>query len=228
MPILGNLSEFPLPEVLLLIGVRTGRLRLLDVPEYGVMDVDFSNGEAHALYLGKETFTECGDMVSRLSTVVQAQTGMFEFRTQVVTPVARPKALTVNELVMTLVCHVDEQMARQRIPVSPHCWYVLEVIQPEIWIEPDLLNFFLAARSFLVTGIHPDDLAERMNLDLSAVNKNLTNLRLLGQIKMIDGAETVPLANISVQEDITRKSSDFRRASRVGEIVKTSKLPPIK
>ena len=33
MPIVGNLSEFPLPEVLILIGLRTGRLRLLDVPE---------------------------------------------------------------------------------------------------------------------------------------------------------------------------------------------------
>jgi len=56
MPILGDLSEFPLPEVLLLIGVRTGRLRLLDVPEFGIMDVDFSNGEVQSMHMGKKNF----------------------------------------------------------------------------------------------------------------------------------------------------------------------------
>ena len=77
MPIIGNLSEFPLPEVLLLIGVRTGRLRLLDVPEFGIMDFDFSNGEAQAMHLGSKTLTEAGEMIEKLSAVVQARASMF-------------------------------------------------------------------------------------------------------------------------------------------------------
>lgn len=227
MPILGNLSEFPLPEVLLLIGVRTGRLRLLDVPEFEIMDIDFSNGETHALHLGDKTFTEIGDIIDKFSAIVQAQAGMFEFKSQPVTPVARPKPLTVNELVLSLICYVDEQLARQRAAVSPHCWYMLEITQPDIWIEPDLHTFFLAAQSYLATGIHPDDLAERMNLDISFVRKNLTNLRLLGQVKMIDGAETVPLVDVNMQKEISRKSSEFLRASRTaGEMKKISSNPP--
>ena len=214
MPILGNLSEFPLPEVLLLIGVRTGRLRLLDVPEFGVLDVDFFNGKAEAMHMGSRTFTDVRDMIDKLSAVVHAQGGMFEFRLQSVVPVARARPLMVNELVMSLVCHVDEQVARLKETASPHVWYILEVTQPDVWIEPELHGFFLAAQPFLVKGIHVEDLAERLGLDVSAVHINLTNLRLLGQIKMVDGASTVPLAGVKVQEEISRKSNEFLRAAQ--------------
>jgi len=230
MPIVGNLSEFPLPEVLLLIGVRTGRLRLLDVPEFGILDIDFSEGEAQAMHMGAKTFTEAGEMIEKLSAVVQAEGGIFEFRHFPVIPVARPRPLLINQLVMSLVCYVDEQMAREKALTSPHYWYVLEVTQPDIWIEPDLNAFFIRARSFLATGVHLNNLAERLKLDVSVVHQNLTNLRLLGQIKMVDGAETVPLAQIEVEEKVARKSNEFLRASRVASEIKkiTGKLPPMK
>lgn len=226
MPIIGNLSEFPLPEVLLLIGTRTGRLRLLEVPEFGIMDVDFSDGEAQAMHLGARTFTRVEEMIDKLSAVVQAEGGMFEFRLHPVIPVARERPLMINQLVMSLVCHVDEQLARLNATTSPNSWYVLESPEPEIWIEPELHLFFTAARAFLTTGVHVDDLAQRLELDISVVQKNLTNLRLLGLIKLVDGAQTVPLAAINVQAQVARKSNDFLRASRaIGEMKKvTAKL----
>src|SRR5476649_704437 len=157
MPILGNLSEFPLPEVLLLIGPRTGRLRLLDVPEFGILEVDFFNGEVHSLHIGSRTLTEVADLIDKLSAVVQAKGGMFEFKMHSIIPVARPRPLTITQLVMSLVCHVDEQIARQQ--AQPHHWYVLETPQPDIWIEPELYDFLATARSFLTTGAYCDDLA---------------------------------------------------------------------
>ena len=227
MPILGNLSEFPLPEVLLLIGARTGRLRLLDVPEFGVLDIDFFNGKAEAMHMGTTTFTDIAEMIDKLGAVVQAQGGMFEFRLQSVVPVDRSRPLMVNELVMSLVCHVDQQVARLKATASPNIWYVLEVSQPDIWIEPELNSFFIAARTYLVKGVHVDDLAEKMGLNVSVVHKNLTNLRLLGQIKMVEGAETVPLGGVNVKEEISRKSTEFQRASQAtGRLKKlTSKVP---
>jgi hypothetical protein len=228
MPILGNLSEFPLPEVLLLIGARTGKLRLLDVPEFGMLEIDFFNGEVHSLHIGQRTLTEITDLIDKLSAVVQANGGMFEFKMHSIVPVPRPRPLTITQLVMSLVCHVDEQIARQQS--APHHWYILETPEPEIWIEPELEQFFVATRAALTTGVYPNELAEKMNLDPAVVHKNLTNLRLLGLIKMIDGARTVPLTGVNVQEKVGRKSNEFLRASRaVGEIQRiTGKLPPIK
>jgi len=228
MPILGNLSEFPLPEVLLLIGARTGRLRLLDVPEFGILEVDFFNGEVHSLHIGNRTLTEISDLIDKLSTVVQMNGGMFEFKMHSIIPVPRPVPLTITQLVMTLVCHVDEKMARQQSVA--HHWYMLETPQPDIWIEPELHEFLAAARPSLAKGAYRDELAELLQQDPELVHKNLTNLRLLGLIKMIDGAETVPLTGVNVQEKVARKSNEFLRASRAaGEIHRhTGQLPKIK
>lgn len=230
MPILGNLSEFPLPEVLLLIGTRTGRLRLLDVPEFGIMDLDFSNSEVQAMHLGGQTLTLAEEMVAKLSAVVQSQSGMFEFRLQPVSSVPREQPIVVNQLVMSLVYHVDEQLLHQQRAISPKHWYILEVYPPEVWIEPELNVFFLQARPHLVSGIHLDQLSELLGLDVSLAHQNLTNLRLLGLIKLIDGSEG-PLApaKVEVEEKVSRMTNDFLRAQRAAsEINKiSSRLPAV-
>ena len=114
---------------------------------------------------------------------------MFEFKMHSNLPVARPRPLTITQLVMSLVCHVDEQVAHRHS--APHHWYMLEAPQPEIWIEPELHEFFLAAHPSLTTGAYRDVLAEQLKLDPLIVHKNLTNLRLLGLIKLVDGAAVV-------------------------------------
>jgi hypothetical protein len=230
MPILGNLSEFPLPEVLLLIGTRTGRLRLLDVPEIGIMDIDFSNGEVQAMHLGGQTFTVAEEMVAKLSAVVQSQAGMFDFNLHPVASVSREKPVLVNHLVMSLVYHVDEELLRQRMAMSPKNWYLLETSPPDVWIEPELNVFFLQARPHMVSGIHLDELAKLMGLDVSQVHQNLTNLRLLGLIKLMDGVEC-PLApiNVGVEEKVSRMSNDFLRAARATTVINkiTGRLPEV-
>ena len=220
MPILGNLSEFPLPEVLLLIGTRTGRLRLLDVPEFGIMNIDFSNGQVHALQIGNKILTESRDMIAKLSAVVQSQGGMFEFRIHPVESVLRQQPLLVNELVMSLVCYVDEQIAAQSTAAAMHHWYILEAYQPDIWIEPELHGFYILAMPHLAVGVHLDELAQKMDLPLSDVHRNLTNLRLLGLIKMIDGAKTPAGGEVDMEEKIARKSNEFLRASRAATEIK--------
>jgi hypothetical protein len=174
-------------------------------------------------------YTEAEEMIEKLSAVVQAQGGMFEFRIQTVAPVPRQRPLMTNQLVMALVCHVDEQMAREQEMVPSHYWYTLEMPEPDIWIEPELDSFFQATRQFLASGMHADELAQRLNLDISVVQRNLTNLRLLGVVKMVDGVKTVPLEDmeVSVEEEVSRKSNNFIRASRAAsEIVRISgKLP---
>jgi hypothetical protein len=229
MPILGNLSEFPLPEVLLLIGSRTGRLRLLDVPEFGIMDIDFSSGEVQALHLGNKVLTESGDLLAKLSAVVQAQGGMFEFQLHPVTSVSRAQPLLINQLVMALVCYVDEQVARQQVKPRSGQQYILEDPEPEIWIEPELNVFFIAARPFLIDGIHLDDLAKRLQMEVSQLHIHLTNLRLLGLVKLIDETDVAEMAERDVQEKISRKSNEFLRAARAAnELQKISKnLPKI-
>lgn len=230
MPIVGNLSEFPLPEVLLLIGARTGRLRLLDVPEFGIMDIDFSNGAVEAMHMAATTYVESKDMIAKLSSVVEMQTGMFEFRLQPVASVSRSQPLSVNELVMTLVCYVDEQLAQQGRAASVTHRFILTEPQPDIWIEPELDAFYLTARQFLTApGIHIHDLSRLLGLDMTTTTNNLTNLRLLGLVRSIDEEEAVQITETNVKDNISRKSNEFLRASRaINELQKiTAALPKL-
>ena len=230
MPIVGNLSEFPLPEVLLLIGARTGRLRLLDVPEFGIMDIDFSEGKIQAMHMADNTFTESEDMVAKLSAVVEMQAGMFEFRLQPVVSVSRAQPLMVNQLVMTLVCYVDEKLEQLRASSSVRHRFFLVESPPDIWIEPELNIFFIMARQFLTPpGIYLDDLAQQLGVDLAVVHQNLTNLKLLGFVMSIEEDKIDQPIEVNLDKTISQKAGEFLRASRaVGELRRvTGRLPKI-
>ncbi len=220
MPILGNLSEFPLPEILLLIGVRTGRLRLLDVPEFGLMDVDVSNGEVQAMHLGGEVFTERDEMIRKLSSVVQVQGGMFEFRMHPVASINREHPLRIDELVMTLVCHVDEQVALQKTLTSPDHRYVLVTPQPEIWVEPELNHFFHLSRQHLILGSSLYDLAKYLELDEQVVHMHLTNLRLLGLLSLVNINDNAQINELRKQGEVSRKSNEFLRVAQATKEIK--------
>jgi hypothetical protein len=114
MPLVGDLCDFPLPEVLMLIGMRSGRLLIWHVPLFGNLEVDFHEGEVQAMYAGREVIIDVDHMVANLSAVVQMPTCQFEFTTQTVKAVHRDNPVTINNLVMSLVCYVDEQVARQK------------------------------------------------------------------------------------------------------------------
>ena len=171
MPIVGNLSEFPLPEVLLLIGQRTGRLRLLDVPEFGVLDLDISNGAVQAMRVGADTITETRKMLDKLGAIVQSQCGMFEFRLVPVSVMVHLQALTIHDLAMKLVCYVDEQAAKLRQDATREC-HRLVIPQPEIWMEPELNQFFQAAIPLLSLGAPLEALAQTIH---SMVNEELSS-----------------------------------------------------
>src|SRR5271156_5112961 len=142
MPLVGNLSEFPLPEVLLLIGSRTGRLRIYDVPDLSPVEMDLSEGQAHGLHIGDYYLTESAQIVAELSFMVETGDGMFEFTSQPIVSVQRNEPLPISELVMLLVLHVDEKLAKQHALLAPQLFYMLETPTPETWIDAGLNLFY--------------------------------------------------------------------------------------
>jgi len=114
MPLTGDLADFHLPEVLILIGQRSGRLQLAEVPYFGRLELDLDQGHVQAMYVERETLVEVEHMVANLSAVVQMKKCLFQFTPQSVPTVARETPVTITQLVLLLVCYVDEQVARQK------------------------------------------------------------------------------------------------------------------
>jgi len=226
MPIVGNLSEFPLPEVLLLIGQRTGRLRLLDIPEFGILDVDISNGSVQTMKMGSCVLTETREMVDKLGVIVQARSGMFEFQMGPVALMVNQRLVSIHDLAMLLVCHVDEQAAQNKaVPVAEQK-HRLVVFEPEIWMEPELYQFFHAARSHLSAALPMGKLAREMGMASGIVHENLTKLRLLGIIEMVEaGEQTQTDAKIEIMD----KASAYIRVAQMTDQFRklSSKLPAV-
>ncbi len=231
MPILGNLAEFPLPEILLLIGQRSGRLRLLDVPgsDHGLIDIDIGQGQIYAMNLSGRHVLDEDPITHTLTTVVQSGGGMFEFTILHVPTVSRPHPILINQLVMSLVFKVDENEAEKKSQDTPDDVYVLEKPDPEMWIEPDLAQFFMRAKDLLQHGARWEDLAKHLDMDVEQVRENLTNLRLLGVVNLMDEMErearSVPIKIPS--ESITSKSRLFPQVTQAAQELQrlTGRMP---
>ncbi|HEV3272358.1 MAG TPA: hypothetical protein VGZ93_09280 [Candidatus Methylacidiphilales bacterium] len=221
MPLVGNLSEFPLPEVLLLIGSRTGRLRIYDVPELTPVEIDLSEGHAHGLHIDDHFLTETAQIVAELSFMVETGDGMFEFSAQPIVSVPRDEPLLINELVMLLVLHVDEKLAKQRALLAPQLFYMLET-PPETAIHPNLNLFYQQSRQLLAGGVRAEDLAEYLGMEEEFVRLNLDHLHQLGFVKLLETSDVESLREMMLQQEISQKSDEFQLAVEASDLIRRS------
>jgi hypothetical protein len=229
MSLVGNLSEFPLPEVLLLIGGRTGRLRIYDVPDLSSVEIDLSNSQAHGLHIGDYFLTERSQIVAELSFMVETGEGMFEFSAQPIVSVPRDEPLPISELVMLLVLHVDEKLAKQRALLAPQLFYMLEIPPPEMEIDPDLNLFYQQSRQLLAGGVRAEDLADYLGFEQDMVRLNLDNLHQLGFVKLLETSDVEILREMMLEQEISQKSNEFLLAVEASDLIRRSgkllKLP---
>jgi hypothetical protein len=232
MPLVGNLTEFPLPEVLLLIGSRTGRLRLYDAPDIIPIEMDLSEGHAHGLHIGDSFFTERSQIVAELSFMVETGEGMFAFSAQPVVSVPRDEPLPINELVMLLVLHVDEKLAKQRALLAPQLFYMLETPPPGVEIDSNLNLFYQQSRQLLAGGVRSEDLAEYLGLEEDVVRLNLYHLHQLGFVKLLETSDVEILREMMLEQEISQKSNEFQLAVEASNLIRRSgkllKIPSAK
>ncbi|MCE0482987.1 MAG: DUF4388 domain-containing protein [Methylacidiphilales bacterium] len=242
MPIVGNLSEFPLPEVLLLIGSRTGRLRLLDVPEFGVLEIEISNGSVQTMRIGASAINETPQMLEKLGTIIQSQSGMFDFQIVPVSFSKNPQPLKIHDLAMQLVCHVDEQATRQSLAVLARKRHRLVDPLPDRWMDPDLDRFFCHAYPLLKEDVPMGELARSLEMDIRLVDENVNKLMLLGVVEAVEAKTTVipmePKEELNAESEqdtaqisqgIVEKSNAYFRVARMSDSIRklSSRLPAI-
>ena len=207
MPLVGHLTEFPLPEVLLLIGTRTGRLRLFDALEYHPMELDLSEARAHGLHIGDNFLTSPAQVIAELSFVVETGEGAFEFTPQPIVTVSH--SLPISELVMHLAMHVDEKRAKYSAVLGPELFYILEPQQPLADLSPELLSFFLKSRQLLAGGVRAEDLAEYLGEEVDRVKLHLYDLHQFGFVKLIETTDVETLREMILHKEVSQMSENF-------------------
>ena len=222
MPLSGDLAEFPLPEVLLLIGSRTGRLRLCDAPEFVPMEIDLSQGFAHGLHIGDTMLQEQEQIVAELSFAIETGSGRFEFTCQPIVSVPREQPMAINELVMQLVLRVDEKLAKHQAVLAPELFYVLVAPVPASELGDDLRSFFLQSRHLLSGGVRSLDLSEYLGMDDEVTRLHLYHLHQLGLVRLIETNDVQELRETMVEQEITEKREDYQLAADASDIIRRS------
>ena len=109
MPLIGDLCDIPLPDVLLFIGQRTGRFRISGVPFFGQIEMDFCEGQVMAMQAGNETVVDVDQMLANLGVVVRMKKCRFEFTMKIIQAAPCENPLTITQLVVLLINYVEEQ-----------------------------------------------------------------------------------------------------------------------
>lgn len=229
MPLSGDLADFPLPEVLLLIGNRTGRLRLFDSKDFVPIEVDLSEGQTHGLHIGTTMLFEAAQIVAELSYAIETGNGRFEFTMQPIVSVPRDRPLPINELVMQLVLRVDERLAKHRAVLAPELFYVLVAPVPASDLEGELKQFFLQSRQLLSGGVRSEDLSEYLGIDDELTRLHLYQLHQRGLVKLVETTDVEELRETMLEHEISEKSQDYQLAAEASDIIRRSgrllKLP---
>jgi hypothetical protein len=168
--------------------------------------------------------------VAELSVIIETGTGRFLFQAQPVEEVKREQPFAINDLVMSLVMHVDLKLSKKRGPITAEHLYVLEDPAPEISIEPTLNQFRKQSLKWLAEGVSSEELADQLGLDNDVVQLNLAYLRQLGFVKLVDGAEAETLRQRKIAKDISDKNSEYQFAAEASDLIMRSgklwKMPP--
>ena len=207
MPLVGHLTEFPLPEVLLLIANRTGRLRLFDALQYHPMELDLSDARAHGLHIGDNFLTSPAQVVAELSFVVETGEGAFEFAPQPIVSVSH--SVPISELVLQLAMRVDEKQAKFSAVLGPELFYILEPQQPIADVSPELYSFLAKSRQLLANGVRAEDLAEYLGEPEELVKLHLYDLHQFGFVKLVETTDVETLREMIVQKEVSQLSNNF-------------------
>ena len=207
-------------------------MRVHDIPELAAVAMDLSEGHAHGLHIEDHFLTEKAQIVAELSFMVESGEGSFEFSAQPIVSVPRDEPLLISELVMLLVLHVDEKLAKQRALLAPQLFYMLETTPSQVEIDPSLNLFFQQSKQLLSGGVRSEDLAEYLGLDENMVRQNLDNLHQVGYVKLLETSDVETLRGMMLQQEISQKSDEFQLAVEASELIRRSgkllKLPLMK
>jgi hypothetical protein len=181
MAIFGDLSEFPFPEVLNMLGRRTGKLELFELPSSEPVEIHLREGTLCGLVVGDDLLDDVLHVRDKLRSLMQTTTGAFEFHAVAQEELDGQLDMPLQQLLMSLASAIDEishYKNRFTHPKTRFKW----ISASDIWISDELYFFCERARPYLKMGTDAETLTRDLNLSLDQVQLCLYKLRSVGAV----------------------------------------------
>lgn len=184
MAIFGSLDELPIPEILSMLGQRSGHLKVWDLPDDKRCDLYIDKGRLKALRVNgrkvQEVFEVREEMVSLLST----KRGSFEFDRCAPEALQQGLNASIQQLLLSAATAIDEIAAYRNNFADPRTRFQM-LTSFDTWTDQELAHFWERAESTLIEGASAQELADMLAINLEQVQLILYKLRSLGVIEPV-------------------------------------------
>ena len=184
MPVTGDISELPLPELLNMMRHRSGKLSLLQTQQISEMQLHFTPGYLCGFMADKYIIKSESQVVDKLVSVTAAPMGKFVFTPAHASSLMGSVRIGVDRLALIIVSQVDEISVNKQDLPAPHRIFRL---QPTADVKPgfeeqNLAEFFHDSVNLLKCGISAEKLASIERISTEQVQLYLYKLSILGLV----------------------------------------------
>ncbi len=207
MAIFGSLRDMPFPDLVGMLGKRSGVLEIFNLPSH-------RQGYSIALEGGKVLWVREGRRTldplqarSVLQELFRMQHGSFEFVATIPPPPPDGQVLgwPLERLLLTMTAIDDEASAYRSSLPDPQTRF--EVASMDTWLEEPLWSFWERVAPLLARpgGVSSEEIARRLGLREREVAYYLYKLRLSGKIRPVRAYEEAARTEGKSAQDIFRR-----------------------
>ncbi|MBB6099168.1 hypothetical protein HNR42_002604 [Deinobacterium chartae] len=189
MAIFGNLNDLPLPEVLAMLGRRSGRLEVWQVAGRHRFELHLEQDTLTALVLDGQPLTDTLHVRHHFLDLAAAEIGVFEFNRS--EALRRDVCLPVQNLLLSTTAVIDELDHYRAQLGSPDTRYALRGTLLPLG-DPLLDDFARASAPLLERGASAREVAGQLLLSVDQVQLDLYKLRTLGRVIPLRSTQPSP------------------------------------
>lgn len=202
MAIFGSLADLPFPELMGLIGQRTGKLFISNPKTKKKFEWHLHEATICGLIVNQRMMDDVMQVRGCMIELIEDADSHFEFHKQDYHALHQYFRLGTEHLILSTAAAMDELQEFRRF-FSHEVTYFKTSGQMDIWLDEHLATFWERSAPYLERGCNAVMLAENLNLNLDQVQLNLYKLRSVGKLVPVRLFDQQP-----VREQKTARSAD--------------------
>ncbi len=225
MAVFGNLTEFPLVEVIGMLERRCGILRFSNLGSYRSLEFHMNNAQLQGLLVNGNVIRDGMQAKNLLLELANIRDGQFEFQRAPVNALINDLAIGMTQTLLQRATLDDEwHNFRESLP-DPETRFTLAT-QELVWLDDDLQSFWFQAEPLLEYGINCNDLAQRLQLEPRMVLVSLYKLRAAGIIRPVRRMQEVsnPRLDIAAKPAIVQPVPTQHKPTLVSRLLGALRL----
>ncbi len=224
MAIFGALNELPLPEILTMLGRRSGKLKLWNLESGHRYELHMHEAKLKALFVDQQSIDDIMFVRESMIELIDAEQGSFEFEREPPDSLTQHLDIPVEQLLLSTATAIDELKAyRQRFADKRTRFRSVGPV--DVWLDDNLYMFWQYSSHLLEQGCSAEEVAEHLDMHLEQVQLNLYKLRSLGKIAPVRAYQESHLGRQGRQASATAASDIIDWEGTAGAAEKKPKKP---